>query len=307
MPFILYGYMHILKMRSNPFLPLGNFNYRCYSLLIAGLLFSIIPLGAKENTKRIVSLSGSLTEIIYSLGAQNLLVGTDTTSYFPEQANQLPKVGYQRSLSLEGILSLKPDLVLGTEEAGPPETLDRLKKLGIEVLIHDSKPGLQSTLDRIQLIGETIGETKVAQEIIDRIHKNVITLQKNTPWKIKPKVLMVFSRGRNMIVVAGKETSGSAMIELAGAENYISEFSGFKPLTPEILLKNKMDVILLTDMSLKALGGKKEFWKLPGFQAIPESKRPNIITMDDLLLLGFSSRLDSALEELQIKIKKSSK
>ncbi len=68
---------------------------------------------------RIVSVSGATTEIVYALGAEKQLVGTDTTSLFPAAALQTPKVGYMRQLSAEGLLSLKPDAVIGTTEAGP--------------------------------------------------------------------------------------------------------------------------------------------------------------------------------------------
>jgi hypothetical protein len=75
--------------------------------------------GAKE-TERIVTVGGSATEIVYALGAGGQAVGADTSSVFPEEARKLPQVGYQRQLSAEGVLSLKPTLVVMTEDAGPP-------------------------------------------------------------------------------------------------------------------------------------------------------------------------------------------
>lgn len=260
-----------------------------------------------NRVQRVVSLNGSITEIIYSLGKESVLVGTDTTSYFPAKAAKLPKVGYQRTLSLEGILSLKPDLVIGTDEAGPPEVLDRLRKMGVRVEIHKLKPSLDAALSRIRFVGKNLGAEAKAEKLVRRIQTRANAIQKNPPWKKKPTVLMIYSRGKNMIMVAGKDTGGSAMIELVGAENYVSEFSGYKPLTPEVLLKKKVDVILITEMSLKALGGESEFWKLPGFRVMKKEARPGIVSMDDLLLLGFSDRLDSAMEELQRKIAKSKK
>ena len=78
---------------------------------------------------RIVSLGGALTEVVYLLGAQGQLVGTDTTSLFPEAALRTAKVGYMRQLSAEGLLSLQPDAVVGTTEAGPPVVLDQVRSL----------------------------------------------------------------------------------------------------------------------------------------------------------------------------------
>ncbi|MBL4906118.1 MAG: ABC transporter substrate-binding protein, partial [Sneathiella sp.] len=83
-------------------------------LLIAFLLSSPFVQAAEVPT-RIVSVGGALTEMLYALGESARIVGADTTSYYPLAAKELPKVGYQRNLSAEGILSLKPDLLLINE------------------------------------------------------------------------------------------------------------------------------------------------------------------------------------------------
>ncbi|MCG9873315.1 MAG: ABC transporter substrate-binding protein [Leptospiraceae bacterium] len=280
-----------------------GFNLKDIALLLA--CFLILPLHSEEKRLKVVSLNGSLTEMIYAFGKEDVLVGADTTSFYPEEAKNLPKVGYQRSLSLEGILSLEPNLVVGTEEAGPPEILDRLRSMGVSVLIHKSSPSLASTVERIQWLGELLDAKDTATRISRRIQKNVNKASTDLPWKEKPRILMLYSRGKNLVMVAGKETSGSAIIELSGGENYIHEFTGYKTLTPELLLKKETKIILITEHSLNSLGGVEELWKLPGFKNIPLSKRPKIVSMEDLLLLGFSTRLDQAVNELQIKIKNS--
>jgi len=290
-------------MKSNQKVTKDGFNLKDIALLLA--CFLILPLHSEEKRLRVVSLNGSLTEMIYALGKEGVLVGADTTSFYPEEAKNLPKVGYQRSLSLEGILSLEPNLVVGTEEAGPPEILDRLRSMGVSVLIHKSSPSLASTVERIQWLGELLDAKDTATRISRRIQKNVNKASNDLPWKEKPRILMLYSRGKNLVMVAGKETSGSAIIELSGGENYIHEFTGYKTLTPEFLLKKETKIILITEHSLNSLGGVEELWKLPGFKNIPLSKRPKIVSMEDLLLLGFSTRLDKAVNELQIKIKNS--
>jgi len=73
----------------------------------------------KANARRIVSIGGALTEILYALQAQSELVAVDTTSSFPDAAQKLPNVGYARSLSTEGVLAMAPTMILATEDAGP--------------------------------------------------------------------------------------------------------------------------------------------------------------------------------------------
>ena len=102
------------------------------SLSIIFLLFSTAAFA--DTPKRVVSVGGALTETVYALGAGELLVGSDTTSYYPEAAANSPKVGYQRALSAEGILSLSPDLVIMTDEAGPPPVLAQLNSAGVNML-----------------------------------------------------------------------------------------------------------------------------------------------------------------------------
>ena len=92
------------------------------------------PANARQPP-RIVSVGSSITEIVYALGAEKMLVGVDTTSLYPEEARKLPLVGYMRALSAEGVLSLKPTLIIATTAAGPAGALDQLKATGIEVMI----------------------------------------------------------------------------------------------------------------------------------------------------------------------------
>ena len=79
-------------------------------LLILGALMASLTAQAAE---RIITLGGDVTEIVYKLGAQDSLVGRDSTSLHPVQATQLPDVGYMRTLNAEGVLSLRPTLLNG--------------------------------------------------------------------------------------------------------------------------------------------------------------------------------------------------
>jgi iron complex transport system substrate-binding protein len=79
-----------------------------------------------RSIERIVSLNGVTTEILFALGVGDKVVGRDTSSYYPAAANKLPSVGYQFQLNAEGILAMKPTLVLGREGAKPPQVFDQL-------------------------------------------------------------------------------------------------------------------------------------------------------------------------------------
>lgn len=254
-----------------------------------------------SDVKRIVSLNGSITEILFALGMGSFVVGCDTTSIYPEQANKLPKVGYQRAISAEGVLSLNPDLVIGTSDAGPPTSMEQIKRSGKDVKIFQDFLGLESVWKKIEFVGSSIGKEKETAKIIQELKKENQTLLGKINNKKAPRVLFIYARGANTIQVSGKNTPASEMIRLAGGVNVINEFDGFKPLTPEALSNTKIDYILMPSLSLESMGGIKELKKIPVLSLIPNLET-KVITMDDLLLLGFSTRINQAIQELAQKL-----
>src|SRR5699024_10788320 len=102
----------------------------CLALLLSFATGAYADNVAANLPQRVVSLGGSVTEIVYALDQEHALVGSDLSSIYPEQATELPRVGYYRSLPLEGLVSLQPDLILASEQAGPREVLARVEQLG---------------------------------------------------------------------------------------------------------------------------------------------------------------------------------
>ena len=114
------------------------------SLLVAGgALLCVRPAFGAAGATRVVVLGGDLTEIAFALEAGGRLVAADDTSLWPPEAGVLPKVGYLRRLSAEGILSLAPDLVLASAEAGPPAVLDQLRSAGVVVAAGPTGTGFE--------------------------------------------------------------------------------------------------------------------------------------------------------------------
>ena len=121
---------------------------------------------AAPGAKRLVSLSGALTEVVYLLNAQNLLVGTDTTSLFPEAAQKTAKVGYVRQLSAEGLLSLKPDAVIATSEAGPPVVLDQIRQAGVRVSLVAARHNWAEVQEKVKVVGRETGRSSEADKLL---------------------------------------------------------------------------------------------------------------------------------------------
>jgi iron complex transport system substrate-binding protein len=87
------------------------------------------------DVSRIVSLNGDITEVIFALGLGKSVVATDTSATYPAGAAALPKIGYQRTLNAEGILSFSPTVVIGNVDAGPPPVIQQLRDASVPVVI----------------------------------------------------------------------------------------------------------------------------------------------------------------------------
>ncbi|MEO1161054.1 MAG: ABC transporter substrate-binding protein, partial [Pseudomonadota bacterium] len=140
-----------------------------YGLIISlwAVLAGPVQAAGKSDASRIVSIGGSVTEIIYMLGAADKIVAVDTTSVFPEEALQSKaSVGYMRQISPEGVLSTRPDLVVAIEGAGPPQALEVLRESGIAYEKIPNTPNTDGVVEKINRIAGLLGRQAQANEAI---------------------------------------------------------------------------------------------------------------------------------------------
>ncbi len=266
--------------------------------------FAQQPTATSASAMRLISIGGALTEIVYLLKANTQLVGVDTTSIYPVAATRLPNVGYARSLSVEGILALRPTQVLATEDAGPPMVLKQISDAGIPMTILPSSHQLKDVIDRISIIGRLVHKTDPAEALASQLRlewKNTQAGVANSKYK-NIRVLFVLSQNPSQIMVGGKKTSADAMIDYAGARNAITGFSGFKPLTPEAVIAANPDVILVTDQGMKAVGGIGGVLRFPGISQTRAGKEQKVISLEAMFLLGFGPRMPLAVAELNQRL-----
>jgi len=244
---------------------------------------------------RVVGLGGAVTEIIYALDAEKTLVGSDSSSIYPAAALKLPKVGYYRAVSVEGLASLRPDLVLAADQAGPPQAMEQIRKLGSKVVMLPSAPTLAALEQRILGTATALEIPERGRALVDRLHTELRAIR---PVSQPVRVLIVSSHTGKMQGM-GTDTAGDAMLTLAGGTNVLAGQTGFKPFSAEAAAALKPDVIVTTTMSVSASGSTDAFLAQPGLNATPAARNRRIVVMDDLLLLGFGPRLPEALRLLQ--------
>ena len=254
--------------------------------------------------KRLVCVGGSLTEIIYALDLQEHLIAIDTTSTYPMATKKLPNVGYARTLSLEGVLSMRPQLLLVTEDAGPPQVLRQISHAGVQVKTLKADHRYEGLIDRIKAIGFLLGAEARAEKLIKDIDHEWQLYQKQLSHNIKLKAMFLMAHSPQQVMVAGHDTSAHAIMNYLNLENVFKDLKGYKPLTPESVIAAQADVLLLTDQGLQAQGGVRGVLRLPGLIQTPAARHRQIYSREANHLLGFGPRLPSMLDSLAKEIHK---
>lgn len=253
------------------------------------------------DSSRIVSIGTSVTETIISLGARDRLVGVDDSSseYLPEVA-ELPKVGPRTTLSAEGILSLKPTLVIMTNDTGPPQVIEQLRGAGVTVLALSANYNVDAVKEKVRTIARALkldaqGETLAHG--IDLDMAEVAELQRQV--KSQPKVMFV-GRGPNMpnATMSGTGTTIDEMIRLAGGVNPMNSFQGFREMTDEAVVAAAPDVLLMTDKSFERSGGIEGVLKFPGVALTPAGRDRRIVHVSDMYFQGFGPGVGHAIASL---------
>jgi iron complex transport system substrate-binding protein len=256
-----------------------------------------------RDTSRIVAVGGSVTEIVYALGLGERLVGCDTSGTYPAAAAKLPKVGYQRALSAEGVLSLQPTLVLATTDAGPPAALAQIRSAGVTTLVLPAAPTVAGAKEKIRRFARALGRAGRGEALVRALEADLAAARRVANGsRRRPRVLFLYARGAGTLLVAGRDSSADTMIRRAGGENAVSGYAGYKPLTAEAAVAAAPEVILVLDRGLESVGGAAGLLKLPGLALTPAGRSRQIVAMDDLYLIGFGPRMGRAARDLAVRL-----
>jgi iron complex transport system substrate-binding protein len=245
--------------------------------------------------RRIVSLAPNITEILFSLGLDEEIVGVSIHCNFPEKAMNKPRVGSYISLDYEKITSLKPDLIIATGAGNTRDMVDRLEKLGFPTYVLFPS-NFDDILKSIVHIGEVVNrerEAKVINEEMRERKRRIVEITRGLP---RPKVFVQI--GDVPLVTVGKGSFTDDLIRLAGGENIAGKEKEVYPrFGMEEVLKRSPEVIVISSMNpqgdyQKILQGWTR-WK-----TIPAVKNGRLHLIDSDLLDRPSPRIIEGLEEL---------
>ncbi|MEE4361740.1 MAG: ABC transporter substrate-binding protein [Pseudomonadales bacterium] len=266
------------------------------------VLFLVASLSAAAE-ERIVAIGGAVTEIVFALGAGDRLVAVDSTSSHPPAAKDLPDVGYLRRLAPEPIIALAPSIVLALEDAGPPAVLDQLRAAGVPLVIVPDAPTPDSVIDKVRVVAEALGRVEEGNSLMARLASDFAALTEAPRSPESPRVLLLLAvSASGAPLVGGEGTSADAIIRLAGARNAAAGVVGYKPLAPEAVVALAPDVLLIPDRGLELLGGRDRLLSRPEIAPTPAGQAGRIVTMDQLLLLGFGPRTPEAAQQLSERL-----
>ncbi|GAA3253245.1 heme/hemin ABC transporter substrate-binding protein [Streptomyces lavendulae] len=256
-----------------------------------------------SSADRIIPLTGSLNEIVQTLGLGGQVVARDITATF-EQAASLPVVTRGHDVSAESVLSLRPTLVLAETTTGPAEAVRQIRDAGIPVLVLAPAKSLEDVPKRIDAVAAALGVRDAGAQLSGRTADRIAAARKGVPAGTakKPRVAFLYLRGTASVYLLGGSDSGAAsLLEAAGAVDTGKE-SGlgkdFTPITSEALAAAAPDAILVMTKGLESVGGVDGLVKIPGVAQTPAGMDRRVLTVDDGVLLNYGPRTDQVLSSL---------
>ena len=252
------------------------------------------------DASRIAIAGGSITEIVYFLGEQDRIIATDRTSNYPAEALDYPSIGYVRSLSTEGLLSLAPTLILGEHDMGPPAVLAQIAQTGVEIVKIPEVHTAEGIVDKLRCIARILGVAPQAEAAIrqnlDATLAALAAISKRDD-AARPRVAIILGLRDGAPIGAGTGTSGHGLIEMAGADNVFAGFENWKPVSMEAMVRANPEYIVVPQRGVDAAGGLDKLLGQPGLALTAAARNRNLIAMDGMSMLGFGPRtLGAALE-----------
>jgi iron complex transport system substrate-binding protein len=251
-----------------------------------------------EDTSRIVTLSGDLTEIVWELGFGASVVATDVTTVYPPEAVGLPVVGVGRFLSAEGVLAQTPTLVIGDTQTSPPEAIAQIRSAGVPVVILEVPVTFDGLYDKIGELADALGVPERGEELVAEVRSEIAAALSTTAAPdTKPGIAFVYSRGPDVMLLFGSEMTTQPVIEAVGGIDVgaASGVTGTVSVTPEAIVAAAPDVIIITSEGLQALGGAEGLLAIPGFAETPAGRDGRILDYPEGDVLTFGPRIAETL------------
>jgi iron complex transport system substrate-binding protein len=247
--------------------------------------------------RRIVSLAPSATETIYTLGAEERLVGVTSFCNYPSEAQRKEKVGSYYLPSLEKIVAAKPDLVI-LSAPGQEQIQAKLEGLGLKVLVLNPRTSGE-TLESFRLLGKVLGLEARAESLILRVRAQLDSVRAKAQAQSDHPLVFVEVDSAPLFTCGGKSFLGE-LVRIAGGRNLFEDLPrDYAVVSAERVVTGKPDVILVVHPNAKARDVKERL----GWGAIPAVKENRVYDgLDEDVLTRPGPRIGLAAEILWEKL-----
>ena len=211
---------------------------------------------AVDDTSRIIPVNGDIAEVVYALGLGDQIVATDLSATYPDEAADTPKIGYQRTLTAETILSFEPTVVIADDRAGPPEVFDVLASAGVDVVVVEHHADLTAPAYKIRAVAWTLGVPEAGEQLVATYEAELAAGRAVADAGVgrsgRPLVLALYLRGDRVQLVFGRGSGIDAVVEAAGGTNAGTELGidDNAELSIEAVVAAEPDFLLVTTTGL---------------------------------------------------------
>ncbi len=254
--------------------------------------------------ERIIPVNGDLAEVVYALGLGQQVVATDISATYPPEADATPKIGYQRALVAETILSFEPTVVLADDLAGPREVLEQLRSAGVRVVEVPSVTTFDGIAEKIHAVAAALGVPAEGEELVATLDTELATAGRRAADAVaaagRPRVLALYLRGENVQLTFGEGSGIDAVIEAAGGTDLGTEMGVVDnaELSVESVVAAAPDVLLVTTTGLESVGGIDGLLATPGLDQTPAAADRRVVAFEDQYLYGLGPRTGQLVGEL---------
>ncbi|WP_420474065.1 cobalamin-binding protein [Noviherbaspirillum sp. ST9] len=251
----------------------------------------------QQPARRVVSLAPHVTEMLFSAGGGDRIVGTVKFSDYPPAARDIPRVGDNRLVDIERLLSLKPDLLVVWRHNASSRQMDQLRKLGIP-LFYSEPHKLEDIPEAIMKLGQLMGTSQQAQQTASQLRTQIDTL--TTRYRNRPPVRVFYQVWARPLYTLNERHIISDAIRVCGGDNIFAKLTLVAPsLSPEAVLQENPEVIVTGDRSDQTTSGV-EFWKqYPSMLAV---RRGNLFALDADLFNRSGPRIIAGAAQLCEKL-----
>ena len=243
--------------------------------------------------KRIIGLAPNLTEILYALGLGDRVVGVTDHCNYPPEVSLKPKVGSYIHLNVEKIVSLSPDLVIGTVDGNERYILDLLEQAHIKVFFVNPRD-VRQAIETIFTVGLVCGLPERAQQVSGQLTTRVNRVVELTNARERPLVFLQINI--QPIMTVNRNTVHNDLIHLAGGENMAAdEPINYPRISLEEVIRRKPEVILISSMEREGRFEKaRQDWLQ--WTSIPAVQKGRVHLIDSDLIDRPSPRVVDGLE-----------